>query len=99
MMNQGQARKMCFLLLVFLLLLITIATPFALGVHTSCCVPECIPCVLLAKVQDSLSALGSVLGLSIGLLALLVLLQGMAGIRWFRPNMESLVLLKARLNN
>jgi len=99
-MNRDRGRRICFLLLALLLLVITMSTTVSLATHTaSCCVPECVPCKILAKVQESLRLLGGATGFLVGLLALLLLLGLTASARLLRQNMESLVFLKARLNN
>jgi len=99
-MKRERMRRIGFLLLALLLLLVTISTTIALSTHAaSCCVPKCVPCVILIKVYDSLRLLGGVIGLSVGLLALLLFLKLVANTHLLAQNMTSLVLLKARLNN
>jgi len=99
-MNRDRMRRVCFLLLALLLLVVTMSTTIALATHAaSCCIPKCVPCVIVAKVHNSLRLLGGAIGFSIGLLALLILLRLVASTLLRTQKPESLVLLKARLNN
>ena len=78
---------------------IGIFAAFAMAAHGSCTQAYCVPCLNLAKLQESVSQFGGLSGAALGFLALLALLQ--LGGRELLPeqSLSNLVALKTRLNN
>jgi len=98
-MNRDRLRKVCFILLALLILAASIGTIFSVAMRANCCEPECVPCLILGKLQESFRQLGGVLGAFAGSMVVLVFLMFMLGMSLRKQHLSSLVILKARLNN
>ena len=99
-MKREEKRRALLISLALTLLLIVICAAFAVALHTTSCAEEnCVPCLGLAKLQESFRQFGGVLGVSVGFLALPALLW--LATREFLPAQGAcnLVELKTRLNN
>ena len=98
-MNKKQICRAFSLLFALMLLIVTICVTFAMVAHTDCCVKECNLCLGIAKLQEALRLFGQTLGVSTGLLALLVPLHLAADAFINKQNASNLIALKTRLNN
>jgi len=99
-MKRAEQGRTLLMLLALTLLLIVICAAFAAAVHaTSCGEESCVPCLSLAKLQESFRQFGGVLGTSMGFLALSAFLWLAAGECLPAQGACNLVELKIRLNN
>ncbi|MCL2828268.1 MAG: hypothetical protein FWD99_05960 [Oscillospiraceae bacterium] len=98
-MNRRQFYKALLLLFALVILCAGVLVIFASAIHAGCVAQSCVPCLSLAKLQESIRQFGGVLGFAAGLLTLLVFSR-IAVEEWIRARCGSdLVGLKMRLNN
>ena len=98
-MNITRIRRVLFFLLAFLFLAVNICVAFAIAVQAGCCAKEGIPCLNLAKLQQSLRQLIGLFSAFAGLLVLFVSLRLIFAVLLDKQHILSPVALKTRLNN
>jgi len=98
-MNSKRLRSICLVLLVLVILTVSISTTPSMVVRASCCVQECVPCIILGKLHGSVRQFAGALR-AFAMLMVLLALAGLAlGVLLERQDISNLVTLKMRLNN
>ena len=98
-MNRTRIQRVLIFLFAILFFAVNICVAFAIAAQAGCCAKENMPCLNLAKLQQSLRQLTGLFSALAGLWVLFISLPLMFAALFGKPHIASLVTLKTRLNN